>query len=169
MLWTTVPLCRLLATIFRFDYANHALATQSSTPIIAIAKTPAPAAGGFTTGAIAPSWRAVLGVPFGRYYFGSAMTAWMCSNFIVDVLITREILPDIGRVIYATYLLLISIPLIVAAMVGVSLVRGEAKRMWKYEEVWTVEPAAKEAAVVEGPITASSEKIDEKVDALINV
>ncbi|KAF7982645.1 hypothetical protein HWV62_27085 [Athelia sp. TMB] len=171
MLWPTVPLCRLLATALRFDYTNHAQANQSSTPIIAIATTPAPAAGGFTTGAIAPSWGSVLKVPFGRYYFGSAMTAWMCSNFIVYVLISREILPDIGRVVYTIYLLLISIPLIIAAVLGMSLVRGEAKRMWKYEEVWTVEPAAMEAAIAGGCIAASPvpEKIDEKVDVSITV
>ena len=170
MLWPTLFLCNLLPAIFRFDYVNHAQVTQSSPPIIAIAAVPAPAAGGLTAGAIAPSWAAVLRIPFRRYYFGAAMAAWMCSNFIVYLLITREVLPDFGRLAYTVYLLPISIPLIVSAVFGMALVRGEAKRLWMYEEVWMVEPPATEAAAAVKPaVAAESEEAQEKVNALVNV
>ncbi|KAF7982646.1 hypothetical protein HWV62_27087 [Athelia sp. TMB] len=170
MLWPTLFLSNMLPAIFRFDYANHAQVTQSSTPIVAITAVPAPAAGGLTAGALAPSWAAVLRVPFRHYYFGAAMAAWMCSNFIVYLLITREILPDFGRLAYTIYLLLISTPLIVGAVFSIGLVRGETKSLWMYEEIWMAEPTATEAAAAVKPaVSAESEEAQEKVNASMNV
>ncbi|KAF7982647.1 hypothetical protein HWV62_27089 [Athelia sp. TMB] len=152
----TLPLCQLLATIFRFDYENYE-AAQPTSPIIAIARAPAPAAGGLTTGVIAPSWAAVLRVPFRCYYFGAAMAAWVCSNYIVYVLTVREVIPDPDRNLYIFLLLAISIPFIIATVVGMAWVRGEVTRLWTYEEVWGDAPAT-DLPVAEKPaVTAESE------------
>jgi hypothetical protein len=45
----------------------------------------------------------------------------------------------------------------VLGVVGVSLVRGEARRMWTYEEHWNLEPVEEEAV-------RTSEKLPELVD-----
>ena len=168
LLWVTPrPLGHLFAAAFRFDYANWTAQTSESAPTIAVATVPVPTAGGLATGSIVPSWAAVLRVPFRRYYFGAALAAWMLANFILYALTSRGVLPDLGRVVYAACLSIISIPLVVAAVVGVAWVRGEGRQMWKYQEVWTAEPAAAEAAVAEKPaVTAEYEGNAEKIGAL---
>ena len=164
VLWLAEPLGQLLAAAFRFDYANHVRAAQRSASSI-ITVTTGPTPDGLYTGAIAPSWAAVQRVPFRRYYFGAALAAWMCANFVLCSLNSRGMLPS--RVIYAAGLLFVSTPLIVAALFGMASVRGEGRRMWRYEEVWMVEPVdAKRAAAEKRVVAAGSEEGKEKVDAL---
>jgi len=137
------PLCRLFSTALRFDYARQIEVT--ATAAIAAETVPAPAAttpeAQLTTGVIAPSMAAVLRSPTGKhFYFFSALLAYLASHITVTTLIGSEVLPDLGRVVYTAYVLILATPLIVASFFTVAYVRGETKQLWKYEEIWTSTP-----------------------------
>lgn len=178
ILFLTVPLSRLIATTLRFDFSNHVQAAQSQ-PVIVVETAPilpATTPGGqLAAGTIAPSYAAILRVPFKRYYFSSAILAWLLANSLIYGLITTEVLPEMARVVYAFCVLVISIPFIVTALFTVAWARGEVKQMWKYEEVWTVRPTATEewdvadVPVVTEAAAADYEKVEENSPLLGNV
>ncbi|KAF7982648.1 hypothetical protein HWV62_27091 [Athelia sp. TMB] len=153
-----LPQSELLATILRFDYENYE-AAQPTSPIIAIARVPAPA-GGLSTGVIAPSWAEVLRVPFKCYYFGTAMAAWVCSNCIVYTLTTRGVISEPYRYFYMVILLVISNALIAVAVVSMAWARGEVKQMWAYEEIWDEVPAT-EVPIAENPATTAESYVED--------
>ncbi|KAF7970034.1 hypothetical protein HWV62_25338 [Athelia sp. TMB] len=161
----------LLPTILRFDYAIRVEAVESAAPLIAIETAPAPNAIApgkqLTAGAMVPAFWAVMLAPFKRIYFGFALMAHYISHFIASILIAKGILPDLGCAIYIGYILLISTPLIIATLVTVALLRGEAKLMWKYEEVWEPNPVAPTA--VEELAVDCTYGGKEKVGVLVDV
>ncbi|KZP26316.1 hypothetical protein FIBSPDRAFT_854958 [Athelia psychrophila] len=116
---------------------------------------------------------AVLCVPFKRCYFSAVFIAWTFAHFATYVLIDRGLLPSFGRAAYTLYALLLSVPLMVTALVAMALFRGEAKKMWKYEEVWAVKPvAAEDAVAVNAGATVYGdvkEKYEDLVGVLVNV
>ena len=162
---------KLLPTILRFDYAMRVEAVESAAPLIAVESVPAPdaiaPAKQLTAGAMVPAFGAVMLAPFKRSYFGFALMTHYISHFIVIILIAEGILPDLGCAVYIGYILLISTPLIIATLVTVALLRGEAKLMWKYEEVWElnhVVPTAVEEVAVDYTYEGK-----EKVGVLVDV
>lgn len=160
-------LSTIIATCLRFDYSNHVATVEaagSHAPLISLEVVPTPEAKTpekqLTAGVVAPSR---LAVAFARPYFTSALAAWILTNVAVTQLILAGFLPEFGHVVYALYLHLCSTPVIVLTIVGVAVARGEAKHMWKYEEVWTSEPTVQQA-VIEG-----LEEVDEKAKILVDV
>lgn len=172
-LFAAVPLSRLFATALRFDFANHDEATQSPTPAIDVQTVPAPVAKTpgrqLTAGVKAPSHWAVVTVPFERRYFQAVLAPWILAHIITYVLIDQGLLPSFGRAAYTLYAMLLSIPLMLTALVTVALLRGESKKMWKYEEVWTVKPISAEAPVAVNAGAATFEGVKAKYEDLVGV
>lgn len=162
---SAIPLSQLLAITLRLDYANHILKIEAAQPsgqpaspvVLEVVPVPEKKPSGkiLTTGVIVPS--RIPGT-FARPYFASALSAWLFANFAVTQVISIGLLPEYGRLAYAGYVFLFSTPLVVLTIVGVSMFRGEAARMWKYEEVWTSEPT-----VVEEPADRVSQVKDARL------
>ncbi|KAF7972761.1 hypothetical protein HWV62_17136 [Athelia sp. TMB] len=167
-------LSRLFSTALRFDYARQVEAAPTTTIIPKAVPAPTANASGkqLSTGMIAPSFSAILHAPSGGrkpYYFLSALMMYACSHIAVTVLISLEVLPEVGRAIYTVFTLLLSTPFILGSLFAVAQLRGETKQMWKYEEVWTSAPAPA-VPVVEGAVVASTtDYVEEKVDTLVDV
>lgn len=167
-------LSRLFSTALRFDYARQVEAAPTTTIIPKAVPAPTANASGkqLSTGMIAPSLSAILHAPSGGrkpYYFLSALMMYACSHIAVTVLISLEVLPEVGRAIYTVFTLLLSTPFILGSLFAVAQLRGETKQMWKYEEVWTSAPAPA-VPVVEGAVVASTtDYVEEKVDTLVDV
>jgi len=94
-----------------------------------------------TPGIVVPS---VIPVAFDCPYFLSTLLMWIFTNAAVMQLLAYGWLPDFGRFVYSLYVLLCALPMEVLSVVVVSMVRGEVKRMWSYEEHWNLEPLAVE-------------------------
>ncbi|KZP25939.1 hypothetical protein FIBSPDRAFT_362011 [Athelia psychrophila] len=177
VLFQAVPLSRLIATTLRFDFSNYVQAAQSQPTIVveAAPALPATTGGQLPAGTIAPSYTDILRVPFKRHYFSATVLAWLLANAVVYALNTAGALPDMVHIDYALYVLVMSIPFIITALFTVAWARGEVKQMWKYEEVWTVKPAAADALdvaavpVVTEAAAVDYEKAAKKSDSLCDV
>ena len=136
----------------RLDFANHTARLQSyqdhSVDFMMLEEVSAPAAKSpmnqLTAGIVIPS--SIL-VAFDCPYFLSTLLTWICTNIAITLLLTQGWLPDFGHFVYSLYVLLCALPMAVLGVVGVSLVRGEVKRMWMYEEHWNLEPVRVDEAV----------------------
>lgn len=136
-------LYKLNAICLRLDYANYVAnveaAEGSPVNLIALEVVPAPKSKcpdeKFTSGVIIPTW---MTDSFACPYFGSVLTAWFLANVGVTEAIRWGFLPDLGRFVYTGYLLLLAIPMVVLAIVATAMARGEMRRMWTYEEIWTM-------------------------------
>ena len=144
-----LPLSFIISISLRFDYANHVASIQSLQDIpvdpIVLQEVPAPEttclAKQLTPGIVVPS---VIPVAFDCPYFLSTLLMWIFTNAAVMQLLAYGWLPDFGRFVYSLYVLLCALPMEVLSVVVVSMVRGEVKRMWSYEEHWNLEPLAVE-------------------------
>jgi len=152
VLWLAFPLSRLFAICLRFDFSIHVNAADSAAlstrlealPASAALSGPAHRQLGAEPGVVAPSCAALAAVRFSCPYFSSALSAWLCANFVIFMLGLRGFAPEYGHEAHACGVLLLASPVIVVTTVAVALARGETKRLWEYEEVWTYEPAGQD-------------------------
>jgi hypothetical protein len=74
-------------------------------------------------------------------YFASALLAWLLANAAIAYALGCGWLSDSDRFTYMFYILVVAIPMVIMSIFGVSLLRGEVERMWRYEERWGLETA----------------------------
>jgi hypothetical protein len=100
----------------------------------------------FSSEQLAPGVVTPSSIPFAFKcpYFISTLFAWLLANAAVMQLIARDWLPhldqDFGRFVYACYVLLCALPMVILSIFMVSSMRGEVNRMWMHVECWTMEP-----------------------------
>jgi hypothetical protein len=157
-----LPLSFIISMSLRLDFANHIARVQlyqdHSANFMMLEEVSAPEAKSpmkqLTAGIVIPS---SIPVAFDCPYFLSTLLTWIFTNTAIMQLLAHGWLPDFGRFVYSLYVLLCGLPMAVLGVVGVYLVRGEARRMWTYEVHWNLEPVEEEAV-------RTSEKLPELVD-----
>ncbi|KIM85915.1 hypothetical protein PILCRDRAFT_86655 [Piloderma croceum F 1598] len=157
-----LPLSFITSMSLRLDFANHIARVQlyqdHSADLMMLEEVSAPEEKSpmkqLTAGIVIPS---SIPVAFDCPYFLSTLLTWIFTNTAIMQLLAHGWLPDFGRFVYALYVLLCALPMAVLSVVGVSLVRGEARHMWTYKEHWNLEP------VEEKPVRIS-EKVRELID-----
>jgi hypothetical protein len=157
-----LPLSFIISMSLRLDFANHNARVQlyqdHSADSMMLEQVSAPEAKSptkqLTAGIVIPS---SIPIAFDCPYFLSTLLTWIFANTAIMQLLAHGWLPDFGRFVYSLYVLLCALPMAVLSVVGVSLVRGEARHMWTYDEHWNLEPVEEKAV-----------RISEKVRELIN-
>ena len=152
VVFMALPMCFIIPLSLRLDFANHIVSTA---PLHIMSLEEMPTAKikdsreGLSNGIVIPP---SIPFTFKCPYFASALLAWLFSNATTMYLLTFGWLPDLGRFTYMFYVLVCAIPAVILSLFGVSRIRGEEERMWKYGELW-------ESGTVVEKATADSELI----------
>jgi hypothetical protein len=157
----------LISMSLRLDFTNHTASIMEGhedlpANLIALEVVPAPKPGSpseqLTAGVVIPYF---IPVSFECPYFISSFLAWILANTIVMGLLAYGWLPEFGHFVFTSCIPVCALPMVILSVVGVSLVRGEVRRMWTYEERWSLDPADNDAAEnsekVHGPVDVKGE------------
>jgi hypothetical protein len=136
VIFMALPMSFIIPLSLRLDFANHII---SIAPLHIMSLEEMPAAKiknsseRLTNGIVIPP---SIPFTFKCPYFASALLTWLFSNATTTYLLTFGWLPDPGRFTYMFYVLVCAIPAVILSLVGVSRIRGEEERMWRYKERW---------------------------------
>lgn len=148
-IWNILP-GSLIAGCFRFDYSNAVDASAESFAPSALESVDAPACkvGYLSSGVLlplhAPNW-------FAKPYYTVALWSWLIAQVSAAGLLALalpfpEAILDSGVFTYISVYL--SCVFVVTSVVVTAVLRGEAKKMWTYREVWV--PKADKGVTLEG-------------------
>ncbi|GAA6021734.1 hypothetical protein JCM11491_001397 [Sporobolomyces phaffii] len=139
----------LIAGCFRFDHANSVEASPETFAPVALESVEAPACkiGLLSSGVVVP-FR--VSEHFSRPYYSVALWSWLLAQlstaalFVLALPFPRAVL-DSGA--YSLLGFALSSLFLVVGVTLTSVLRGEAKKMWTYKEVWI--PKADKGVVLE--------------------
>lgn len=141
-----LPLASIIPMSLHLDFANHIASAKPGQHITILEVVQA------STTDVSPSKQLAVVIPstasltFKCPYFASALLAWLLANVAVMQLQARGWLSDHNRFVYALGVFAFSLPMVVMSVVAVALMRGEMKRMWRYDGQWKMSVLTMELA-----------------------